>query len=69
MWDTSVYAFEPKCANIQDLADELQIPLLETSAKDGTNVEQAFLTMAALIRSKKIEQGCHITLGGQTSRP
>lgn len=53
---------------MQDLADELQMPLLETSAKDGTNVEQAFLTLAALIRAKQIEHDRHITLGGP-SRP
>jgi Fe2+ transport system protein B len=46
----------------QDLADELQMPLLETSAKDGTNVERTFLTLAAMIRSKKIELDRHITL-------
>jgi Ras-related protein Rab-1A len=33
-------------------ADELNIPFLETSAKSATNVEQAFLTMAAQIKNK-----------------
>lgn len=33
-------------------ADELGIPFLETSAKDATNVEQAFLTMAKQIKDK-----------------
>jgi len=33
-------------------ADELTIPFLETSAKNATNVEQAFLTMAAQIKNK-----------------
>jgi Ras-related protein Rab-1A len=33
-------------------ADELNIPFLETSAKNATNVEQAFLTMAAQIKNK-----------------
>lgn len=33
-------------------ADELSIPFLETSAKNATNVEQAFLTMAAQIKNK-----------------
>lgn len=47
---------------MQDLADELQIPLLETSAKDGTNVEQAFLTLAAMIRAIQIERDRHVTL-------
>jgi len=33
-------------------ADELHIPFLETSAKNAANVEQAFLTMAAQIKTK-----------------
>ncbi|XP_026388358.1 ras-related protein RABD1-like isoform X1 [Papaver somniferum] len=33
-------------------ADSLGIPFLETSAKEGSNVEQAFLTMAAEIKKK-----------------
>merc|ERR1712154_590649 len=37
-------------------ADELQIPFLETSAKNATNVEQAFLTMAAQIKNKMQSQ-------------
>ena len=31
-------------------ADEIGIPFLETSAKNATNVEQAFMTMAAEIK-------------------
>ena len=34
----------------QEFADQLQIPFLETSAKNATNVEQAFMTMAAEIK-------------------
>ena len=37
---------------IQELADSLNIPFLETSAKDSSNVEQAFLTMAKQIKDK-----------------
>ncbi|KAK1267103.1 Ras-related protein RIC1 [Acorus gramineus] len=33
-------------------ADEIGIPFLETSAKDATNVEQAFMTMAAEIKNR-----------------
>lgn len=47
---------------MQGLADELQIPLLETSAKDGTNVDQAFVTLAEMIRAKQIELERNITL-------
>ena len=34
------------------MADHLGIPFLETSAKNATNVEQAFMTMAAEIKNR-----------------
>lgn len=37
---------------VQEYADQLGIPFLETSAKSATNVEQAFLTMAAEIKNR-----------------
>jgi len=36
----------------KEYADSLSIPFLETSAKNSTNVEQAFMTMAAEIKSR-----------------
>jgi len=36
----------------KEYADSLQIPFLETSAKNATNVEQAFLTMARQIKDR-----------------
>lgn len=36
----------------QEYADQLGIPFLETSAKNATNVEQAFMTMAAEIKNR-----------------
>ena len=36
----------------QEFADQLTIPFLETSAKNATNVEQAFLTMAKQIKDR-----------------
>lgn len=36
----------------KELADHLGIPFLETSAKNATNVEQAFMTMAAEIKNR-----------------
>jgi len=39
-------------SRVQDYADQLQIPFLETSAKSATNVEQAFVTMAAEIKAR-----------------
>lgn len=37
---------------LQEFADQLNIPFLETSAKSATNVEQAFLTMAKQIKDR-----------------
>ena len=37
---------------VQAFADEIGIPFLETSAKNATNVEQAFMTMAAEIKNR-----------------
>lgn len=36
----------------KEFADQLNIPFLETSAKNSTNVEQAFLTMASEIKKR-----------------
>ena len=38
--------------DVQAFADEIGIPFLETSAKNATNVEQAFMTMAAEIKNR-----------------
>jgi Ras-related protein Rab-1A len=40
----------------KDFADKLHIPFLETSAKAATNVEKAFLTMAAEIKNNMAQQ-------------
>ena len=49
-------AFETKLTigerSFKDFADQLSIPFLETSAKNATNVEQAFLTMAKQIKDR-----------------
>ena len=37
---------------LQEFADQLNIPFLETSAKNATNVEQVFLTMAKQIKDR-----------------
>ncbi|CAG8534856.1 6227_t:CDS:2 [Paraglomus brasilianum] len=39
-------------AAAKEYADQLNIPFLETSAKNATNVEQAFLTMAKQIKDR-----------------
>lgn len=39
-------------SSCQEFADSLGIPFLETSAKNATNVEQAFMTMAAEIKKR-----------------
>lgn len=50
----------PLCC-VQEFADSLGIPFLETSAKNATNVEQAFMTMAAEIKKR---MGPGATAGG-----
>ncbi len=40
--------------SVQEFADQLAIPFLETSAKNATNVEQAFLTMAKQIKDRYV---------------
>merc|ERR1712045_1074623 len=45
----------------KEYADTLNIPFLETSAKSATNVEQAFLTMAAEIKERYSQD---VPLGG-----
>lgn len=39
-------------ATAKDFAEAINIPFLETSAKNSSNVEQAFLTMAAEIKNR-----------------
>uniref|UniRef100_A0A8C6KAP3 RAB1A, member RAS oncogene family b n=1 Tax=Nothobranchius furzeri TaxID=105023 RepID=A0A8C6KAP3_NOTFU len=46
----------------KEFADSLGIPFLETSAKNATNVEQAFMTMAAEIKKR---MGPGATAGGE----
>ncbi|KAA8911768.1 small GTP-binding protein, partial [Sphaerosporella brunnea] len=41
-----------KATSPDEFADSLGIPFLETSAKNATNVEQAFLTMARQIKER-----------------
>jgi len=38
----------------KEFADSLGIPFLETSAKNATNVEQAFMTMAGEIKNRMV---------------
>merc|ERR1712167_484621 len=40
----------------KEFADSLGIPFLETSAKNATNVEAAFMTMAAEIKNRMVNQ-------------
>jgi len=48
----------------KEYADNLKIPFLETSAKNSTNVEQAFMTMATEIKSRMSS-----VPSGQAGRP
>lgn len=51
---------------MQDCAQELGIPFLETSAKDSKNVEQAFMTMAAEIKARLATQYAQSPIQGTT---
>lgn len=48
----SLLSSPPPPHSPQEYADQLEIPFLETSAKNATNVEQAFMTMAAEIKNR-----------------
>ena len=43
---------------VKEFADKLHIKFLETSAKDATNVEKAFLTMASEIKERYTHGMC-----------
>lgn len=43
--------------SLQELASSLQIPFLETSAKNSDNVESAFLTMVSEIHKHLASEG------------
>ncbi|KAF5181466.1 hypothetical protein FRX31_028945 [Thalictrum thalictroides] len=43
---------------LQAFADDIEIPFLETSAKNATNVEQAFMTMATEIKNSSQAWRC-----------
>lgn len=40
---------------MQAFADEIGIPFLETSAKNATNVDQAFMAMTASIKNRYLD--------------
>jgi Ras-related protein Rab-1A len=60
----------------EEFAKSLNIPFLETSAKISTNVEQAFMTMAAEIKNRLAsqpittqQQQSHTVTPGAPSKP
>jgi hypothetical protein len=61
--------------SLQEFADSLGIEFLETSAKNATNVEKAFMTMAAQIKSRmksqpinnNAQKGTKLTAGAAVS--
>ena len=50
-------------------ADEHNIPFLETSAKNSSNVEQAFMTMAAEIKARMATQPAMASTKTNTVQP
>jgi Ras-related protein Rab-1A len=53
----------------KELGDQLHIPFLETSAKNSTNVEQAFITMASEIKQNVGPQDSVRTQAIEIDRP
>jgi Ras-related protein Rab-1A len=57
-------------SSAEEFANSLQIPFIETSAKNATNVEQAFMTMAAEIKNRLANQPiAQPTRGGTDINP
>ena len=56
-------------ATAQAFADEIGIPYIETSAKNATNVEEAFMTMAGEIKNRMAKEPAMDSKGGNTIRP
>jgi hypothetical protein len=54
---THRHRFNTRRCRLQAFADEIGIPYIETSAKNATNVEQAFMTMAAEIKNRWVPRG------------
>eukprot|EP01094_Clydonella_sp_ATCC50884_P009771 TRINITY_DN192_c0_g1_i3.p2 TRINITY_DN192_c0_g1~~TRINITY_DN192_c0_g1_i3.p2 ORF type:complete len:218 (+),score=103.05 TRINITY_DN192_c0_g1_i3:45-656(+) len=52
----------------KEFADGLGIPLLETSAKNATNVEEAFVTMTKEIKGRMANSGGGAAAGGNKVR-
>jgi len=53
----------------QEFANSLSIPFLETSAKNSTNVEEAFITMARQIKERMGTQEVKTQTNKQTIQP
>ncbi|WJX21386.1 Ras-related protein Rab-1A [Trifolium repens] len=49
-------AFNQERFSSKEFADNIGIPFMETSAKDATNVEGAFMAMAAAIKDRMASQ-------------
>jgi Ras-related protein Rab-1A len=56
-------------ATAQAFADEIGIPYIETSAKNATNVEEAFMTMAGEIKNRMAKEPQISAKPGSTIRP
>lgn len=53
----------------KEFADQIGVSLLETSAKNATNVEQAFLTMAKQIKDRSVPSPSHLPSSSFTETP
>lgn len=56
-------------ATAKAFAEEIGIPYIETSAKNATNVEEAFMTMAGEIKNRMAKEPALANAPGSTIRP
>ena len=62
-----MHSFQVETDAAKEFADSANIPFLETSAKNATNVEDAFMTMAGEIKKRMASQA-RARCGGCTGR-
>ena len=67
--ETCIFCLSNFCCRLQEFADSLGIEFVETSAKNATNVEKAFMAMSAQIKAKMKTQPANEKGKGKTLTP